>query len=521
MAGRSVGDNMRARSNLVRLAVTGALVAVGAACAPVPPQLPDPPAPDPVPGPFGVAPPRNLFLADSPWPIAHRNSYQQDSTDLAGPTRSQPLTIDRLSASPGGITLAYGPAYSDGSYPVWGSAWFGVFKAVQSPSGFRKVDETTIIPDLSGGILDALSSAYALADVDGSFFAAGQRVIRRFHDAVPGDPSSLMAPADTFTIPDSALAAGDVIGGMNLTYDGHLVLVSKHGSIIAINRDLTGLQSLALPGGEEVSNSIATDEDGGIYVVTEHTMRRVQWTGTTLSLDAADGAWSVAYDGGPAIPAPGRLGPGSGTTPTLLGSGPNDQLVAIADGQNLMHINVFWRGAIPADWAGLPGHDRRFAADSPITFGDPAATRSVTEQSLTGSGYDLMAVSNAYGPPFDQTNPLSAVANVFSGIAGVAPHGAEKFSWDPATDQLSAVWANRTVSCPNGIPSMSTATGMAYCWGARDSWWTLEGIDWQTGASVFRFYIGPGSNDNSSYAGTEIGAFGAVGTLGGVTALHP
>ena len=483
----------------------------------------DPPAPDPVPGPLGVEPPVNPFLADSPWPIAHRNSYQQDSTDLPGPTRGTPLSIDRFPASPGSITLAYGPAYPDGSYPVWGSAWFGVFKAVQDPSGFRKVDETTIIPDLSGGLLNALSSAYALADSDGNFFAAGQRVLRRFRDAVPGDPGSPMSAPDTLDLPADLLAPGDVIGGMNLTYDGTIVLVSKHGSVIAVRRDLTGVQAVHLPDGEEVSNSIATDEDGGIYVVSERTVRRVQWTGTALSLDPADGAWSVAYDGGPTVPAPGRLGPGSGTTPTLLGSGSGDKLVAIADGGGLMHVNLFWRDAIPDDWAGLAGHDRRFAADTPITFGDPTATRSVTEQSLTGRGYDVMAVSNAYGPPFDQTTAFSQLAVALSGTASVAPHGAEKFSWDPVANELTSAWANTTVSCPNGIPSMSSATGLAYCWGARDDVWTLEALDWRTGATVFHQPVGVGSTDNSAYAGTEVGAFGAVvsGTLGGVTAVRP
>ena len=458
-------SSVRRRRRPTAIVAVGILAAtvLSVSCTPPPTLPPDPPAPNPVPGPIGVAPPLNPYLADSPWPIAHRNSYQQDSTDLPGPTRSTPLTIDRFAASPLAITLAYGPAYPDGSFPVWGSAVFGVFKAVQRPSGFRKIDETTIIPDLSGGLVNALSSAYALADIDGNFFAAGQRVIRRFHDAVAGDPSSKMAPATTFTIPESALAPGDVVAGMNLTYDGHLVLISKRGSILALNRDFTDLQSVALPGGEAVSNSIATDEDGGIYVVTEHTMHRVQWTGTNLSLDATDGAWSVAYDGGPEIPAPGRIGTGSGTTPTLLGSGSNDKLVAIADGQDLMHINVFWRGPIPVDWAGLPGHDRRFAADLPITFGDPEATRSVTEQSLTGSGYDLMAVSNAYGPPFDRATSDSQLttlfARLFSGVAAVAPHGAQKFSWNPATNTLESAWSNTTVSCPNGIPSMSTATG--------------------------------------------------------------
>lgn len=157
---------------------------------------------------------------------------------------------------------------------------------------------------------------------------------------------------------------------------------------------------------------------------------------------------------------------------------------------------------------------------------DPAATRSVTEQPLTGSGYDLMAVSNAYGPPFDQAQSASQLttlfAMLFSGVAAVAPRGAEKFTWNTADRTLESAWSDTTVSCPNGIPSMSTATAMAYCWGARGSSRTLEAIDWHIGASVFRRDIGPGSDNNSAYAGTEIGAFGAVvtGTLGGATAVR-
>ncbi len=492
-----------------------------AACAPAPVLPEDPYAPDPIPGPAGTQPPANPFLADSPWPISHQSPYQQASSDLAGPTRNDTILVDRISASPGAITMAYGPAYGDGSYPVWGSSWFGVHKSVQTPTGVQKVAEYQIIPDLSGGIENAISTAYSFVDLDGTFFAAGQHEVRSFEDATSGDPNSGIQLVDTFHIPTAAVSAGDVITGMSLTYDGEIILISKAGVVMALDRDFTDFQYVVLPGGENVSNSIAIDEDGGIYVVTESKLFRVQWTGSALSLDEADGAWSVDYDSGPAVPAPGRLGPGSGTTPTLLGSGTEDKLVAIADGQVLMHVNVFWRDEIPADWSGLPGEDPRLAGDAPITFGDPSATRSVTEQSLTGRGHDVMAVSNAYGPPFDTQGGNLAVFS--SNLPSVAPHGAEKFHWDPVTRTLESQWANTTVSCPNGIPSMSAATGYAYCWGARNGYWTFEGMDWQTGASVFRKVLLQASTDNSAYAATEIGPFGSImsGTLGGATMLFP
>ncbi len=467
-------------------------------------------------------PPRNTYLADSPWPIAHRNSYQQDSSALPGPTAGQNLGIQRSGAYPAAITLAYGPRYADGSYPVWGSAVLGVYKAVQSPDGLRQVDQTLLIPDLSNGLFGALSGAYALVDKDGSFFAAGQRVIRKFREVQPGTPSSKIAPAEVFTIPEAALAPGDIVAGMNLSYDGRLIIVSKRGTVMALKRDLTGFTFLKLPN-EDISNSIAIDEDGGIYIVTEKTMRRVQWTGSKLSVDERDGAWQVPYNGGPVPAAPGRLGPGSGTTPTLLGSGRGDKLVAIADGGTLMGVNYFWRSKIPADWVGLPGKDKRLAADVPITFGDPQATRSVTEQSLTGRGYDVMAVNNAYGFPFNISSGFSQLAVFFSGNVGIQPFGAEKFSWDPASNTLKRAWVNKTVSCPNGIPGMSAATGLAYCWGARNGWWTFEAIDWKTGASAFSRAASYEAYDNSVYAGMEIGPFGsaAQGTLGGANIVAP
>ena len=101
------------------------------------------------------------------------------------------------------------------------------------------------------------------------------------------------------------------------------------------------------------------------------------------------------------------------------------------------------------------------------------------------------------------------------------PFGAEKFSWDPVSNTLRRAWVNKTVSCPNGIPGMSAATGLAYCWGARNGWWTFEAIDWQTGASGCSRAAGYELYDNSAYAGMEIGPFGsaATGTLGGANVI--
>jgi len=55
-------------------------------------------------------------------------------------------------------------------------------------------------------------------------------------------------------------------------------------------------------------------------------------------------------------------------------------------------------------------------------------------------------------------------AVLLSGNPSVAPHGAEQFEWDPSCRELQSVWANQAISPPNGIPSMSAATGLIMTW---------------------------------------------------------
>jgi hypothetical protein len=113
-----------------------------------------------------------------------------------------------------------------------------------------------------------------------------------------------------------------------------------------------------------------------IYVVTSRKMYRVQWTGTELSTDEAKGGWIADYETG-GDQSGIRLGNGSGTTPTLMGTGSQDRFVAITDGSELMNIVLFWRDEIPVDWHQIPGtKDRRIAAQVPVRFGDPEAKHS-------------------------------------------------------------------------------------------------------------------------------------------------
>jgi hypothetical protein len=145
-------------------------------------------------------------------------------------------------------------------------------------------------------------------------------------------------------------------------------------------------------GVEGVSNSIATDENGGVYIVTSHAMYRVNGQAGRLLQ-----AWRSSY-GGAGMTGGGRIGSGSGSgsTPTLMGTHAGDsRFVVITDGTKLMNLDLMCRDQIPRSWKPLrPGASRRIDCEVPMTFGNPAATESLSEQSVVVRGNSAIVVNN-------------------------------------------------------------------------------------------------------------------------------
>lgn len=85
-----------------------------------------------------------------------------------------------------------------------------------------------------------------------------------------------------------------------------------------------------------------------------------------------------------------KLGYGTGSTPTLMGFGNDeDKLVVITDGAKRMKLVAFWRDAIPADAKPVDSSNKRLAGTFDITCGLPTSTEWVqSEQSVVTAGYD-------------------------------------------------------------------------------------------------------------------------------------
>ena len=174
-------------------------------------------------------------------------------------------------------------------------------------------------------------------------------------------------------------------------------------------------------------------------------MYKFRFDGNAISLE-----WRTEYEAGDGGVSAIRLGPGSGSTPSLMGTAlVDDRFVVITDGQDLMHLVLFWRDEVPADWTPLPGKDPRIACEFPVTFGDPAATQSLSEQSVLVRGHAAVVVNNLLQDE-SQIPPIPIVQNAVAALLGgdpdLAPFGIERIDWDPETRTCRSIWANDEIS---------------------------------------------------------------------------
>ena len=292
---------------------------------------------------------------------------------------------------------------------------------------------------------------------------------------------------------------GETISGLSMTYDGKLLILGGH-SISVIDRDFKEAPlTVRFEKDEYISNSIAVDENNGIYIASDKYMRKVVWTGTKLSEDEKDGAWKTEYEIGEQPPAV-KFGKGTGSTPTLMGFGNDeDKLVVITDGANRMHIVAFWRDQIPADFKQKEGtKSNRIADQFAITAGQPADTKWIqSEQSVVVKGYGAFVINNIVDKmPEDRLVGVIALGPVIA-----PPVGAERVQWDTKTKSWKSVWTRADVSSISTVPSMSTASNIVFVNGYyKETGWEVTGMDWDTGKTVHRTIFGKDNFGNGAYS---------------------
>ena len=294
--------------------------------------------------------------------------------------------------------------------------------------------------------------------------------------------------------------------GMNMTYDGHIVIGAVNG-IAVIDRQLKGPGKFyAFQDTELCTNSMAVDEENGIYVATgsktpkgDGMMRKLVWTGSEISDKESDGAWISPYHGGDWPPAI-KAGTGAGSTPTLMGFGADeDKLVLITDGQNRMNLVAFWRDEIPESHQQKEGaKSRRIAGFIPIKAGLPDDKPWIqSEQTIVVNGWGAFLVNNL----IDEGHPDRIIDVMTVGPVHAGPKGMERVEWNPETNEFTSVWTRNDVVSTSMVPLVTSGSNMVLVNGyTAERGWEITGLDWNTGMNRTRVEFGQSNRGNGAYA---------------------
>jgi hypothetical protein len=273
-----------------------------------------------------------------------------------------------------------------------------------------------------------------------------------------------------------SIPEGDCMIATMPDWKGRIFFATKGGRVGTVDAS-TGSSRIRTFPGQAIFNSMAADETGAVYVVTDHRL-------LTLVADRAgvpQVRWSAAYDRG-SRQKPGQLSQGSGTTPTLVGK----DLLAITDNADpRMNVLVYDR------------QTHRQICKTPVF----ASGASATENSLVAAGRSFI-VENNYG-----YEGVQSTVGGRSTTPGVARVVVEK-------GRCRVAWTSK-VTAPTSVPKVSLGNGLLYVYSkpastAVDDSWYFTAIDVRTGRTRWTQRTGNGIQWNNHYASIYLGPDGAA-----------
>lgn len=426
-------------------------------------------------------PPNNPWLADSPYPIYHRNSYCQASTCLKGIEPGDSISIKFRRDITGSTSpwIYFSEPYPNGEQTILYSNSTHVFKFIDNGTDLIAIDSFRLDFNTlsSNGYNHLLTKNRIWFSYEPSYEPDEGKYseLFKFSDEDVNDPYSDIVALDTFDFGDYGI---NRVNMYNLNYNGQIVWYSEkdpeteiaYAGIIDQDFNLLDTFSFsALPEERINHNSISVDENNSFYIVTSHRLIQFAWDGAEVSI-----GWQAEYDfvnDGPT----GNFAYGSGTTPTLLGWGDgNDKIVVVADGHAQNNLVAFWR-ELPDGWTAIPGMPLHFA-DS-IAIPNAASFSNLfqsIENSPTAHGYDVAI----------------AQFNGFLGYDCENNKGVQKFRWDTDNNEFNLVWKNEQINM-NGVLCYSSGSDLLYGSGKEeDCNYYYYGLNWNTGEIELRHLLG-------------------------------
>ena len=151
-------------------------------------------------------------------------------------------------------------------------------------------------------------------------------------------------------------------------------------------------------------------------------------------------------------------------------------------------------------------------------MGDPDLPAIQTEQSITVAGNGAMTVNNepASRPDWLPARGARLLCFFLGHHERFTPHGMHKYEWNSKTREFSEAWVASSLSSPNSVPYVSQGSDTVYTCGTRRGEWTVEAVNWSTGASRGHWVVGD-SRFNTLGAGVHIDGDGRIvfGTIFG------
>ncbi|HWT91498.1 MAG TPA: hypothetical protein VN238_00740, partial [Solirubrobacteraceae bacterium] len=437
-------------------------------------------------------PPRNRFMAASPWSNLHNDPWMTDAYDVAGPLGRNPQT-------------------SSGAFPpgLCGSLTFDhkgrivtVCPSIASPVTARVVDPRTLT-ELSRYVLGPPNpggpGAYQNFTGGGYFFLDAQD---RIWSATTANHLVVLAQRDggrrLVKVADhdltKVLKADERVTSALPDFAGRIWFVTKRRGTVGVLDPKTGRAGVVRLG-EGIQNSFAVDRDA-VYVASDRRLYR-------LRADRRGRPrieWRVTYRNS-GVHKPGQADAGTGTTPTVMDGG----YVTITDNADPMNVVVLRRATK------LRRGQRRIVCEVPV-FGKDAGA---TENSIIAAGRSLFVENNfGYQDPF---GPRSGT---------VTEPGMARVDVRADGTGCTKVWTSTDVRPPTVVSKLSTTTGLIYTYErvpapAGEQPWYWSAVDARTGRTVFKRYAGSGLSFNNNYAGIALGPDGAayLGVIGGIVKL--
>lgn len=285
-----------------------------------------------------------------------------------------------------------------------------------------------------------------------------------------------------------AVPSGDKIISALPDWSGRYWFASTRGVVGTVDPGSGAIKRLDLA--EDIANSFAVDDEGGVYVVTQRTMYRLD--------AAADGTpvvtWRDEYPNS-GIAKPGQVHAGSGTTPTVMEGG----RVAITDNADPMNVVVYRKAKTV--------RGRRVICRQPV-FSKGA---SATDQSLIAARNSIV-VENNYG----HSSPTAV------NDGKTTTPGLERVDVKKDNSGCRKMWHSDEIS-PSAVPKLSIETGLVYTYTKpprdddTDAWY-FTAIDFCTGRTAYKRLGGTGLGYNNNFAPVTLGPDGSayVGVLGGL-----